>query len=136
MGRTVVRTIRVLPVGAIEPARRHTGPDSAGTANQAPVKTRETASAGYRATLGAALTHRRETAPADPYTVEAIARQEAALRAGRQHPSEHREAIWAEADAASGPAPGSVEESLARARAYARQQRAGGSVPRRVFDVA
>lgn len=57
----------------------------------------------------------------------------AALRAGRQPEDEHRDAVWAQET--TGPAAGSVEESLARARAYARQNR-GGQTPRRAFDVA
>jgi hypothetical protein len=139
-GRTVVRSIRVLPVGAVQPRDAYTavyaGPDGQ-PQTEAPVKTRDTASPGYQATLQAALDHRPERAPTNPYVLEAIARQETALRAGRQPETEHRDAVWAQADAEqqAGPAPGSVEESLARARAYARQDRAGRT-PRRAFDVA
>lgn len=138
LGRPVVRTIRVLPVGAIEQRDAYTAVYAGHPAqpgSEAPVKTRETASPGYRATLDAALTHRPECPPTDPYTVQAMRRQEAALRAGRQPEAEHREAVWAETDAPAGPAPGSVEESLARARAYARKTRAGRA-PRQAFDLA
>ncbi len=139
LGRTVVRSIRVLPVGAIQPRDTPAGPadPAAAPGPEAPVKTRDTASPGYQATLQAALTHRPDRAPTNPYVVEAIARQEAALRAKRQPEADHREAHWAQQDAEekAGPAPGSVEESLARARAYARQTRAGRA-PRRAFDVA
>ena len=58
-------------------------------------------------------------------------RQEAALRAGRQPESEHREAAWTTEPAA--PVRDSAEEPLARARAYARHQRTG-QTPRRAFD--
>lgn len=137
MGRPVVRTIRVLPVGNITTAQpaaaEHERPEA-----DAPVKTRETASNGYRAALEAALTHRPERTPTNPYVVEAIARQEAALRAKRQPESEHREAVWVQDDAErkAGPTPGSVEASLAAARAYARREAAGLETPRRAFDVA
>ncbi|NUS82748.1 MAG: DUF721 domain-containing protein [Streptomyces sp.] len=136
-GRTVVRSIRVLPVGAIAATPRAADtspkPDAA-----APVKSRADAHPGYRDALALALEHKPDHQPTDPYTLQAMARQEAALRAGRQHEDEHREGMWAQADAAekAAPAPGSVEESLARARAYARTQRAGQDVPRRAFDVA
>lgn len=135
MGRTIVRTIRVLPVGAI---------NSSGPAAEieqqpqpeAPVKTRADGSPGYQDARAIVLEHKPPAPPINPYVEQAMRRQEAALRAGRQPEGEHRDAVWAEADAVSGPAAGSVEESLARARAYARQQRAGGQVPRRAFDVA
>jgi hypothetical protein len=130
LGRPVVRTIRVLPVGNVSST-----PDALPErpVAEAPVKTRETASPGYRATLEAALTHRPERRPANPYIAEAEARQVAALRANRQAEDEHRDAVWAQDT--TGPAAGSMEESLARARAYARQQ-AAGRTPRRAFDVA
>jgi len=133
LGKPAVRTIRVLPVGnldhrPVDDAAERPDPD-------VPVRTRDTASAGYQATLALALDHKPERQPTDPYTLEAMARQEAALRAGRQPEQEHREAVWAEADTNVGPAPGSVEESLARARAYARQTRVGRA-PRKAFDVA
>jgi hypothetical protein len=140
MGRPVVRTIRVLPVGAIQQRDAYTAvntgaPDA--PEPEQPVKTRETASPGYRETLEAALAHRPDRQPTDPYVIEALERQAAALRANRQPESEHRDAEWAQEDAEqkAGPVPGSVEESLARARAYARQQRTGRA-PRRAFDVA
>lgn len=138
-GARTVRALRILPPGpATDP--RQESPDAApepAAAVEAPVRTRETASDGYRAALALALDNRPDHQPTDPYTLEAMARQEAALRAGRQHPAQHREAVWAEDDTqtAVGPAPGSVEESLARARAYARTQRAT-QAPRRAFDVA
>ncbi len=133
MGQPIVRTIRVLPVGNIDtspaPAAA-TVPDL-----EAPVRTREDGCPGYQDTRAIVLEHRPEPPPVDPYVEEVMRRQEAALRANRQPETEHREAVWAEADTPSVPAAGSVEESLARARAYARQTRAGRA-PRRAFDVA
>lgn len=138
-GSRTVRALRILPPGGTAAVRQE-APEPAATATvvEAPVRTRETASPGYRATLRAALDHKPDPAPTNPYIVEAMARQEAALRAGRQPEAEHREGVWEQAEAAekAGPAPGSVEESLGRARAYARQQRAGRDTPRRAFDVA
>lgn len=128
MGRPVVRTIRVLPVGTID-----TNPEMAAdrkTDAETPVKTRQDGCPGYQDTRAIALEHRPEPPPVDPYVEQAMHRQEAALRAGRPadpHPLD--------AEAKAGPVPGSVEESLARARAYARQTRAG-QTPRRAFDVA
>lgn len=134
MGRTIVRTIRVLPPGAINTSRPATAEQQ--PRPEAPVKTRADGSPGYQDARAIVLEHKLPAPPINPYIEQAMRRQEAALRAGRQPEGEHRDAVWAEADAVSGPAPGSVEESLARARAYARQQRAGGQVPRRAFDVA
>lgn len=134
MGRPVVRTIRVLPVGAIDTSSPATAEQQ--PRQEAPVKTRADGSPGYQDARAIVLEHKLPAPPINPYIEQAMRRQEAALRAGRQPEGEHPDAVWAEADAATGPAPGSVEESLARARAYARQQRAGGQVPRRAFDVA
>lgn len=137
MGRMVVRTIRVLPVGAIDTSQ-HSAQIKQQPQPDAPAKTRADGCPGYQDARAIVLEHKPPAPPVNPYVAEAMRRQETALRAGRQPDTEHREAVWAEADAAaaSGPVPGSVEESLARARAYARQQRAGGTVPRRAFDVA
>ncbi|MEV5915799.1 DciA family protein [Streptomyces chartreusis] len=136
-GRTVVRSIRVLPVGAVTPTAPAAAQPTEQAAPETPPRTRETASDGYRAALALALENKPERQPTNPYVLEAIARQETALRTNRQPEAEHRDAVWAQADAEeqAGPAAGSVEESLARARAYARQDRAGRA-PRRAFDVA
>jgi len=137
-GSRTVRDLRILPPGITAPVDQAEAAAPAPAAVEAPVRTRETASPGYRDTLAVALKHKPDRPPVNPYVEEAMRRQEAALRAHRQPESEHRDAVWVEADAveAAGPAPGSVDESLARARAYARQQRTGGTVPRRAFDVA
>lgn len=137
MGRPIVRTIRVLPVGNLTTSTRAAA--SAGRAEpQGPVKTRETASAGYRATFEAAMAHRRPHQPTDPYTLEAMARQEAAARANRLPDDEHTEGQWAQDDAErkAGPRSGSLEASIAAAIAYKRRAAAGLAEPRRAFDVA
>lgn len=132
-----VRALKILPAGTNAPAPADTPAAPEPAPEAAPARTRETASAGYREALALARDNRPAAPAANPYIEEARQRQIAALRAHRQPESEHREAVWAEADAAAaGPAPGSVEESLARARACARKEAAGGTAPRRAFDVA
>ena len=132
MGRPVVRTIRVLPVGNIAAT-----PTAAAISDrpepEAPVRTREDGCPGYQDARAVVLEHQPTPPPVDPHIEQAMRRQEAALRAGRPPETEHRDAVWTQ-DAA-GPVPGSAEDIHARARAYARQQRAGRA-PRRAFDVA
>jgi hypothetical protein len=136
LGRPTVRSIRVLPVGNLTASPAPATPQ--GPESQGPVKTRDTASPGYRSALEAALTHRRPHHPTDPYTLEAIARQEAAARANRLPEDEHVEAQWvqAEAERKAGPRPGSIEASIAAAIARKRREAAGLAEPRRAFDVA
>jgi hypothetical protein len=125
-----VRSLKILPPGAATPARADILSAPEAPREQAPVRTRATASPGYRATLQAALTHKPDRAPTDPYIVEAIERQERAARANRPadiHPLE---------DHRTGPAPGSVDASRAAALAFKRREAAGSDVPRRAFDVA
>jgi predicted nucleic acid-binding Zn ribbon protein len=132
-----VRALKVLPAGAAPTAAATAEPETpAAKPEPGPVRTRETASPGYRATLEATLTHRPEKQPTDPYILEAIRRQEAALRANRQPASEDREAMWAAADAPGKPKPGSVEASLRAARAFARRERAGLAKPHRDLGAA
>ncbi|MFG2970877.1 DciA family protein [Streptomyces sp. NPDC048288] len=124
-GRSV-RSLRILPVGAApEPATAPETPTGR-VAEETSVKTREAASAGYRATLEAALTHRPEPATADPYLAAAIRRQEAALRAHRQPESEHRDAVW-EADRLAAQQANAAEASRRAAIARARHERAAGA---------
>ncbi|MFF8910559.1 DciA family protein [Streptomyces olivaceoviridis] len=140
VGRTLVRRVRVGIGGDSPQSADATGAATAPSEPEpeGPVKTRETASAGYQTTLEAALTHRRPHQPTDPYTLEAIARQEAAARANRLPETEHTEGQWAQAEAErkAGPRPGSLEASIAAAIARKRQEAAGLTEPRRAFDVA
>lgn len=135
LGRAVVRTIRVLPVGAIT---TQAAPAPDGPRPEAPVKTRETAHPGYRETLEAALAHRLTREPADPYTVEAIHRQDQALRAKRLPEDEHTEylAERERLERLAGPAKGSSEASRRAALDFKRREAAGLTQPRRAFDVA
>jgi predicted nucleic acid-binding Zn ribbon protein len=81
-GRTVVRALRILPPGAAPaPGPAATVPaDPAPAVPSGPVKTRKTASEGYRRTLAA---HQEAVAPrrADPAIAAAVERQTAAMRA-------------------------------------------------------
>ena len=129
-----VRSLKILPAGSATPASAETTSVPEPPQEPAPARTRESASPGYRETLALALNNRPAAPAADPYIEEARQRQIAALRANRPSEAEHRDTVWAP-DAPAGPAPGSVEESLARARAYARQTRAGRA-PRQAFDLA
>ena len=134
LGRTVVRQLRIR-IGADHSPTPELGepiPDVRPPA-EASVRTRQDGCPGYQDAIAVILEHRPPAPPVNPYVEEAMRRQEAALRANRQPETEHRDAEWASEPI--GPAAGSVEESLARARAYARTQRAG-QTPRRAFDVA
>jgi predicted nucleic acid-binding Zn ribbon protein len=133
LGRPVVRTIRVLPPGNVDATPRTAAP--AAPASEAPVKTRDTASAGYRQTLAAALDHKPERAPVNPYVLEAIARQEAALRAQREPEEAHREAFW-EMDRLTEQHVDRSEAVRRAALARKRLDASGTAVPRRAFDVA
>jgi hypothetical protein len=130
-----VRALKVLPAGTVTTTAAEAISEAEAPREPAPVRTRETASPGFQEVLGLALENRPATPLADPYIEAARQRQIAALRANRQPETEHREAVWAEAETPPVPAAGSVEESLARARAYARKQR-DGRAPRRAFDPA
>ncbi|WP_331761872.1 DciA family protein [Streptomyces sp. NBC_01546] len=73
-GRTVVRALRILPPGAVPaPDRAGMAPVALADATTGPVKTRETASAGYRRALAA---HQAVASPrgVDPAIAEAVER--------------------------------------------------------------
>ena len=127
LGQPTVRTIRVLPVGPLAtPTAALVGAEP--VEPQGPVKTRETASAGYREALAAVLEHRPEPRHTDPYIAAALERQEAALRANRApEPA-------AELDQA---APGVDRSEAVRRAALARKRmEQAGETPRQVFGAA
>jgi len=130
LGRPAVRAIRVLPPGATTaPA---SAPEPAAPEPAAPVRTRETASPGYRATLEAALSHRSERQRVAPYVADAAARQEAALRANREPETAFTDAVAAQ----ERPAPSArARAEQVRQAAIARKHRGDAPVPR-AFDVA
>lgn len=129
-GNRAVRALRILPPGR-SPAET-AGPDTEAAqapAVETPVRTREAAHPGYRETLAAALAHRPERQPADPYVLEAIARQEQALRANRQ-PEPAAELDQAPARQVD------RSESVRRAALARKRQEASGTEPRQLFGAA
>ncbi|MEU5741984.1 hypothetical protein ABZ784_28830, partial [Streptomyces tendae] len=73
--------------------------------------------------------------PINPYIEDARQRQIAALRANRQSESEHRDGVW-EVDRLETARVRDDDASRRAAIARARHERAGGTTPRRAFDVA
>jgi hypothetical protein len=132
---TAVRTLKILAAGAVVPAQGDTLSAPEAPREESPVKTRETASPGYRETLDLALGNRPAPPPINPYIEEARQRQIAALRASRQPESEDRGAVWAQ-DQPTPPESGSLEASIAAALARKRREAAGLTEPRRAFDIA
>ena len=135
-GRPTVRTIRVLPVGRVDtptrPAAAIGQPEP-----DAPVKTRETASPGYRSALEAALTNRPDRQPTDPYLAFALERQNRVLKnpANREPDGQFTDAA-AEAERIAGPVLDRSEAVRRAALARKRAEASGLVEPRRVFDVA
>jgi len=138
LGKPAVRAIRVLPPGAASAPGSAAEVAPARPTSEAPVRTRETASPGYRTALELSLTHRPERTPTDPYLAEAIEAQDRALRAKRLPEDEHADylAELERIERQAGPPPGSSEASRAAALAYKRREASGLGLPRRAFDVA
>ncbi|AKZ60783.1 putative Tra3-like protein (plasmid) [Streptomyces ambofaciens ATCC 23877] len=136
LGKPAVRSIRVLaPGGDHRTAADALDPEQA-PVPAGPVKTRDTAHPGYQHTLALALEHRgTQHQRIDPYEIEARTRQEAALRAGRQPETEHRDAVW-ETDRLEAAQVDEREAVRQAAIARARREKAGGSGPRRLFGAA
>ncbi|MEV4975607.1 DciA family protein [Streptomyces scopuliridis] len=139
VGRDVVRSIRVLPVGPISPATAPAREPGRPAAASAPVRTRDTASPGYQRTLQAHLQHKREPGPTNPLIREAIANSDRILA----HPSRREpetaftDAIAAAEQAAAGQPHDSLDASLRAARTRAARERAGDTQPvRRLFETA
>ncbi|MGW3982802.1 DciA family protein [Streptomyces mirabilis] len=80
VGTDAVRTVRVLPAGPVPAHRMEQSATVAAAVPEVPVKTRETASVGYRDALAA---HQAAARPSriDPSIAEAVARQTRAMRA-------------------------------------------------------
>ncbi|MET8571822.1 DUF721 domain-containing protein [Streptomyces sp. NPDC004783] len=126
-----VRALKILPAGTAPAPATETVTEPEKPRELAPVRTRETASPGYREALAAALDHRPAPPPANPYLEEARQRQIAALRANRQPETEHRDAVW-EVDRLTAAQARDEEASRRAAIARARHERAGGTEPRRL----
>ncbi|TXS68904.1 DciA family protein [Streptomyces sp. sk2.1] len=134
VGSTVVRSIRVLPVGAAatDTPAAGTGPAEPAPA-PGPIRTRETASPGYHQALAAALSHKPDTATTNPYVRAAIDRQNQALTEQREPETAFTDAVAAlEALAADEPAD-SLQASIRAALDY---KHGGGQPVRRAFDAA
>ncbi|MGW6569715.1 DciA family protein [Streptomyces sp. NPDC054975] len=85
LGSDTVRSIRILPVGAL-PAPAAPAPDTSPSPESGPVRTRETASDGYHRARAVHREHRRTAADETPFAravAAARARQDAALIACR-----------------------------------------------------
>ncbi|MEV8248032.1 DUF721 domain-containing protein [Streptomyces rochei] len=135
LGKPAVRSIRVLTPGADLRPTADTPDAEQPAAPARPVKTRDTAHPGYRATLALALEHRGRHDRVNRYEAEARTRQEAALRAGRQPEPEHREAVW-EVDRLKAAKVDEQEAVRQAAIARARHERASATEPRRLFGAA
>ncbi|MFJ7990295.1 hypothetical protein [Streptomyces sp. NPDC096351] len=142
LGSNTVRSIGILPVASLGPsqsAAEVVQPEQA----LAPVRTRETASAGYHRALAAHREHRGEPTTTEfAARVEAArARQDAALTARRLPPEEHAEylaqlEIQQHRQQRELPATG-IEASIQAARQYARTGRpVGGREPQQVYGAA
>ncbi|MFE1515807.1 DciA family protein [[Kitasatospora] papulosa] len=131
MGRDVVRSIRVLPVGALSSEESSSRPATTTSvaAGPGPVKTRETASPGYRATLAAV--RRPDARTVDPRVLEAIARQ-------NQDAAREPEAAFAATVAAmEETVPAAIRDSeRARLAAVDRKYGAGDQTVRTIFGAA
>lgn len=131
MGRDMVRSIRVLQVGALATVESLSRPDPvapAATGKPGPVKTRDTASHGYREAL-AAIQH---AAPrtVDPAVLKAI--QQQARNAAREPAAAFADTVTAMQDLAPTTAtPGEAIRQAAIRHKYDR-----GQVVRTAFDVA
>jgi predicted nucleic acid-binding Zn ribbon protein len=137
VGSPVVRAIRVLSVGTVT-ARGQETPDGppAAAAPQAPVRTRETASPGYRITLEAHQAAKPDGMPTNPYVADAIERQNQVLAhpANREPETAFTDAV-AELEHLTAPAVNRAEQI--RRAAIARKRGGDDAAPvRRAFDVA
>ncbi|MFJ6608142.1 DciA family protein [Streptomyces lydicus] len=108
-----VRSIRPLRVGPLTTAAPAM-PDTPAPQPEAPIKSRDDASAGYRAALAAHQAHAASLPATEiQQRIRAAAQAQAdALRAHREDPAAHRDAVWFAAD---------LEEKAAAEREQARQ---------------
>ncbi|MGV2914772.1 DciA family protein [Streptomyces alfalfae] len=134
VGKPLVARIRILPVGHRGAAQPSTHTTEKTPRPEPPVKTRETASPGYRAALQAAKAHRHTTPKTNPLLKAAIEHQNAALA----HPSNREpETAFtdyiAELERVTGP---QLDETERIRRAAIARKHAGDQPVRRAFDVA
>lgn len=135
VGKPVVRSIRVLPVGAITPPNTPQGTQEP-SQDVGPVITRDTASPGYHRTLAAHQEHRGDPdRPTNPYVAAAVDRQNQALRDRREPETAFTDAVAAHDQLTQQQPADSLEASLRAARARAAADRVGRE-PVRLFGAA
>ncbi|MEU5490280.1 DUF721 domain-containing protein [Streptomyces sp. NPDC020196] len=132
MGQDLVRSIRVLPVGALASEESSSRPaaTTSSAAGPGPVKTRETASPGYRATLAAV--RRPDARTVDPRVLEAIARQN--QDAAREPETAFAATVAAMQDLA--PADTDEAEAIRKAAIQRKYGAADSRLPHTVFGAA
>ncbi|MEW2393109.1 DUF721 domain-containing protein [Streptomyces venezuelae] len=138
-GTRTVRRLRILTPGApTAPAYTdHTvqpDPAAAAPAKPGPVRTRETASPGYRRALEAAQTHTPEPCPLSPFLQAAVDRQTARITdpARREPAAAFTDAVAAQEHAT----PPTLDEAERIRRAAIARKHTGDQPVRRAFDVA
>lgn len=130
VGENRVRSIRVLPVGAITMKPTPSSAAPGRTTVQRPVRTRDTACDGYKETLAAIRRASRPTV--NPKAAAAIERQNHAM--AREPEEAFTDAVVAAEEAAG---PQLSDSERARQAAIAHKRTGGATAPvRRVFDVA
>lgn len=130
VGQDLVRSIRVLPVGTVtaQPAPSAASPGR--SAVELPVRTRDTASDGYKEALAAI--RRAERPTTNPRAAAAIERQNHAM--AREPAAAFTDAVVAAEELAG---PQLSDSERARRAALAHKRNGGHTAPvRRVFDVA
>jgi predicted nucleic acid-binding Zn ribbon protein len=130
-GRTVVRSIRVLPVGNVT-AGELPAPEATNAAPEVPIRTRETASDGYRQALEAHQAAKPDQQPLNEYVAQARARQDASLAGpGWREPEQQFTRAMDELERAAGP---DRNRSEAVRRAAIARKHAADRPVRRAFD--
>lgn len=135
-GNTAVRRMRILPPGSAPGTdQADLGQETSAAAPDVPVRTRETASPGYRRNRELLLAHRPQHDFTDPRLLTALERQNAVLKspANREPEDAFTDAV-AELEQLTMQTP-DRGEAIRRA-AIARKQAGGDAPVRRAFDVA
>ncbi|MGW9238106.1 DciA family protein [[Kitasatospora] papulosa] len=135
MGRDVVRSIRVLPVGALpgEESSSRPGPATpAAAVDPKPVKTRDTASEGYKATLAAV--RRATPRTVDPRVLEAMRSQQ--RDAAREPETAFAATVAAMQDLAPTGTGTDEAEAIRKAAIQRKYRAADNRLPRTAFGAA
>lgn len=137
IGRPVIRSIRVLPVGAITTSGHPATSAEPQPAPETPVRTRETASPGYRQTLEAAQSNRPGPRHLTPHVQEATTRQDRLLAAAanREPEAAFTDAV-AELERIRRLSGAHLDDAEKIRQAAIARKNAGDQPVRRAFDVA